>query len=810
MQANQSSGERQPILRLSAIVLALLAVSLQPALPASAQTQDAATESTRQYAIAAGPLGEVLNTFADQAGLLLSADANLTDGKHSDGLQGSYTPREGMNRLLTGSGLRARFVDGDTVTLEAAPTSGAVQLEPLGVVAATENPWGPADGFVARRSATATKTDTPLAETPQSVSVMTREQIEAQGADSLDKAIRYTAGAFSPGGGNSGTAGTLLHMRGFHSGGASGGGGSLYLDGRRFPINSITGAQEPFLYERIEVLKGPASVLYGQARPGGIINLVSKRPTSEPLREIGLQVGSWNRQRATVDVGGPVTEDGSVGYRITGLMQDSDTMISEIPDDRKAVSAAVDWHATDRTTLTFLASLHDSETAYNYGKPYDGSVQPNPNGRIDRDLFVGEPGFDGLDATRYTLGYRLEHAFNDTWTARHNLLWYDTETDWAFHSISNRTDDTTRRLVDRSVQHRIDEENGVTVDNHVQARWQHGRFQHTSLLGVDFRNSEFRQRVWAGTNQPLDVFNPEYGHQPTLSDDVARATSIDYSHLGIYAQNQVTFDDRWVFLLGGRWDDAELKDRQTAADGSRDRQTAGISDFTWRTGLIYLFDNGLAPYASYSESFEPVTGADASGNRFDPTTGQQYEVGIKYEPDGYNASLTVAAYELTQQDVQTADLDNPGFSVQTGEVRSRGFEVEGRAHIGNSLDLIAAYAYTDNEVTESNDDDLGNTTAAVPKHTASLWADYYVLGGPAQGLSVGGGIRHVGRTFNNDNTARVPSYTVYDAALRYRIDRLRLSVHVNNLFDKNYVEACTFACFHGDERNFTLGMNYDW
>ncbi|WP_081960905.1 TonB-dependent siderophore receptor [Nitrincola sp. A-D6] len=263
-------------------------------------------------------------------------------------------------------------------------------------------------------------------------------------------------------------------------------------------------------------------------------------------------------------------------------------------------------------------------------------------------------------------------------------------------------------------------------------------------------------------------------------------------------------------MLGGRWDDVDLKNRRTNADGSYTSQTGEASELTWRTGLVYLFDKGLAPYASYSESFEPSTGMDASGSSFEPTTGQQYEVGIKYEPVGYNASFTLAAYELTRRNVLTSDLNNPGFSVQTGEVRSRGVEVEGRAHLSNNLDLIAAYAYTDNEVTKSNRDDLGNTTAAVPQDTVSLWLDYQVPIGLAQGLSIGGGVRHLGHTFNLDNSVKVPSYTVYDLALRYRIEQLQLNLHVNNLFDKKYLAACTFNCFYGDERNFTLGMTYDW
>ncbi|MBK1674904.1 hypothetical protein CKO35_16750 [Ectothiorhodospira shaposhnikovii] len=747
-----------------AIAVSLTLASLTAFAQGNAPTPITAEAAARSWNLPAAPLADTLARIARDSGQRLSADPALVAGKTSAPVRGNFSTADAARQVLIGTGLELVVTESGTLSVRPVPpleNNARAMLAPVTVRAdaARESAWGPVQGYVARRSATGTKTDTPLIETPQSVSVVTREQMEIQGVDTLDQAFRYSAGVVSQSGngGNSGTAGTSLLMRGFSSGGFSSGGGSLYLDGRKFPINSITGVQEPFLYERVELLKGPASILYGQASPGGIVNLVSKRPTSEPLRQVGLQVGSWNRQRATIDLGGPVTEDGRLGYRITGLMQDSDTMIAEIPDDRQTLSTAVDWRATDRTTLTLLATLHESEAAYNYGKPFDGTVLPNPNGRVAPDLFVGERGFDGMEVSRNTLGYELEHQFNDTWTVRHNLLWYDTETDWAYHWISNRTDDATRRLVNRGAQRRIDEEAGVTVDNQVQTRWHHGRLQHTSLVGMDYRNSKFDQRVWVGTNQPLDVFNPEYGNRPVMNDGIARATRIDYGHLGIYAQNQTKFDDRWIVLLGGRWDDVDLRNRQTDANGNHNRLRAKATELTWRAGVVYLFDNDLAPYASYSESFEPSTGVDASGSGFDPTTGRQYEVGFKYEPVGTNATLTVAVYELTQQNVLTADPDNPGFSVQTGEVRSRGFEVEGRAHLRNNLDLIAAYTYTDNEVTRSNDPNRGNTTAAVPRNAVSLWADYHVLSGPADGLSMGGGIRYVGRTFNNDNSFKVPS-----------------------------------------------------
>lgn len=560
---------------------------------------------------------------------------------------------------------------------------------------------------------------------------------------------------------------------------------------------------EPYAYERVELLKGPASILYGQAAPGGIINMVSKRPTAEPLREVEVQVGSWGRRQIAVDLGGPLTEDGRVGYRLTALARDAHAMVRAIPDDRTLVNGAIDWRLTDHTMLTLLATYSKGSSIYDYGKPTAGTWLPNPNGAISRTLFVGDPGLDKFDTTGSTLGYLLEHRFNDDWQFRQNVLVFDYEADNAWAAIGTVVQ-PAQRLVSRSATARFDTDKGVSVDNQLLGKLRTGRLQHTMIVGLDYSENDFTRAQRTGTIGALDLYNPVYGVPFTLGG--AALSISDRKQLGLYVQDHIKLDDRFIALLGGRYDDARNKGRSVAVNGTSTPSDSKSHAFTPRAALMYLADGGLAPYYSYTRSFQPVGGTDFFLRPFKPTTGTQHEVGVKYEPPGMNASVTVAAYQLTQQNVSTSDLEHTGFSVQTGEIRSRGFEIEGRATIARRLDLVAALGTTDAVITQSNQNTVGTRPTSVPRHTASLWADYRLPW--FSGVSIGAGVRHVGTT--ELNRLPVPSYTVFDAALRYQVDKWRFALNVKNVADKTYLASCSFACFYGDERNVTLSARYTW
>lgn len=682
----------------------------------------------------------------------------------------------------------------------AAATNETVLREVKVTAEVPETAQGPVSGFVAKRSAAGTKTDTPLLETPQAISVVTRDQMEAQGADSLDQAFGYTAGIMSQTGGALRRIATGFTVRGFNITGSQ----PLYVNGSKFPINSLSGAMEPFSYERVELLKGPASILYGQAAPGGLINMVSKRPTPEAQREVEVQIGSWNRRQAAVDLGGPLTEDGRIGYRITALARTGDAMIKQIPDDRTLFNGALDWKLTPDATLTLLGTYNKGNSLYDYGKPLDGTLLPNPNGRTSRTLFVGEPGFDKFKTEGTTLGYLFEYRLSDQWKFRQNVLAYDYESDNAYSAPGRANPATNLRTVNRSAVARFDTDDGWTLDNQLMGSFATGTVRHTLLVGLDHVKGQFSRAQRMGTVAPLDLFNPVYGSPTTLPG--ANTSWSEDQQTGLYVQDQMKLGERWIALFGGRYDKAKSSSRSLSAAGVRGQGGQSQHAFTPRAGVMYLADGGIAPYYSYTRSFQPQGGTDFFGNLFKPTRGTQHEVGIKYEPPGTNASVTFAAYQLTQSNVTTSDLDHPGFSQQTGEIQSKGFEIEGKASLSGRLDLTASLGTTDARVTQSTTANLGTRPLSVPRAQASAWVDYRFASFP--GLSAGVGVRHVGK--QELNRMDVPAYTLFDAALRYQWDKWRFALNLKNLADKTYFGACSYACFYGDERNVTLTARYVW
>lgn len=798
-----SSFHLRPTALCAAVCLAL---TVEPALAQPATAPAAATAAVHDFQLPAAPLGQTLRSIARQSGRTIVADPALVDGKTAPAISGRYTAEAAAQRALVGSGLELSITASGALTVRVAvKADGATVLSALRVGATVGEPtaWSPAYGVVAKRSAAGTKTDVPLIETPQSVSVVTREQIEAQGADSLDQAFDYTPGIFSLGGGANRRGSTGFTVRGFNVTGSA----PLYVNGSKFPINSLSGAAEPFNYERVELVKGPASILYGQAAPGGIINLVTKRPTAEPLRELGVELGSYDRQQVTADFGGPIDSDGEWGYRVTGLYRDSDSMVDYIPDDRVAISPTVVWRPSDSTTLTLLTSYYDNETVYDYGKPFQGSALPNPNGKIKPERFVGEPGFNRFDTTGYTVGYLFEHAFTEQLQFRQNVLYFDYDSEYRDISTLRLSAGSNSRRIDRSAYTREDDDYGYSIDNQLQYKLQTGRIEQTFLLGVDYSWREFERLQHSGTVGSLDVYAPVYGSPVTINPVPASHNVTESTQTGVYVQDHIKFDQHWVLLLGGRWDQADNESKNRVNGGKTDTDADA---FTGRVGMLYLFDSGFAPYISYSESFQPASGTDFFGNTFDPTTGEQYEAGVKYEPKNVNASVTLSVYELTQQNVSTADPDHPGFSIQTGEVRSRGVELEARASLADNLDLIGSYAKTDTEITESNGPDLGRKLVSAPEDMASLWVDYTLSGGPADGLGLAAGVRYVGHSYNNDNSIKVDDYTLLDLAIRYQLQQWRFALNVKNALDKEYIASCTFACFYGDERTVNLSAKYSW
>lgn len=790
--------QRKPVVCATQLLFASAVFLL--GLPAPAFAQDATSTmraAVQEFDIPAGDLAAALRRIASEAEVILSFTPEQTQGKKTAGLRGRYTMEQALNVVLAGSGLQAERNANGNYALRTASVAQSV-LPEITVHGSPddENGLGPVHGYVARRSITAMKSDIPLIETAQTVNIVTAEQIEIQNAESLAQAMRYVASVHPTGADNTTSDGMII--RGFNVTGSS----PMYLNGAKLARNTFSGIAEPYAMERIELLKGPASVLYGNAAPGGIINMISKQPQAEPLHELKFQLGSYDRKQVAGDFAGKLTEDGTLTYRLTGLVRRSDTATDYINDDRNFGAAAIRWQPNDATSLTLFANRQSNDTIYNYGLPFEGTAIFNPNGPIARDRFVGEPAFNNFESSNNTLGYLLHHKFNDTLTFRQNLLYFRGKSHYADIWIGGF--DATQRQVQRGAYTRQDEDRSFSLDNQLEAKWHTGSIEHTTLVGLDYTRQNFDRIQYSGTVGPLDLYDPVYG-SPVVLDPASRSDGRDeLRQLGLYVQQHMKFDDRWVLTLGGRYDKAETSHLDRVAGVSE--KTFDDDAFTGRIGLVRLFENGWAPYVSFSQSFEPATGRTFSGSAFKPTEGDQYEIGVRYRPPGTNHSFTASVYDLTQQNVSTTDLAHAGYEIQEGKVRSRGLELEAHAQFDNGVNLIASYAYIDNAVIKSNSGTEGDRFGGVPRNMASLWIDYKMN----DLLSFGGGVRYFGKSTNYANTLDVSSYTVVDAVASYRFSpEWLLSLNITNIFDRQYV-TCSYACFYGTPRSAVATLTYRW
>lgn len=733
-------------------------------------------------------------------------------------------PAAGKDLIMTGVPVRARaalmfgvaaaamtIADGASAQQQ---QGGTVSLDTIEVQG--ERASGPVDGYIARRSDTATKTDTPLIETPQAVSIVTRDQMDDQAATTVSQALRYTPGVLGETRLSSGGRYDSVFIRGF--GGAGTGAGFVnYLDGLRYQrgVNFLVPSYEPWGLERIEVLRGPSSVIFGQVKPGGLVNLVSKRPLDVPHGEIQFRYGTDQRAEMAFDVGGPIDPAKTWLYRVVGLGRAADTQVDYTRDERIFIAPSVTYRPNGATSFTLLTSFQrDPETGFYGFIPAIGTVLPSKAGRIRSEFFPGEPNFEGYSRNQLNIGYTFEHRFNDVFSFRQNVRYSDLESRFRTVAVGGIAAD--QKTLTRRVTMSNEKARTAGVDNQLQADFRTGPLTHTLLLGADGYWTDGNAWTGAGgTAQNLDFTNPVYGRTPFALPALA-GTDQTTQQYGLYIQDQIKLD-RLSLLVGGRFDRAMARTRALST-GVLTKQDDDAR--TGRIALMYNFDNGLAPYVSYSTSFEPQAGTTFAGAPFRPTEGEQYEAGLKYEPPGSNILLQGSVYQLTQSNVLTTDTAHVGFSVQTGEVRARGVELEARARLFEDLDLVAAYTYTDAEVTKSSGVDLGKRPPVVPRNMAALWAHYTFRTGLFAGLGLGAGVRYVGGGAGDPgNTFWTDAYTLVDAAISYEfglanpaLKGWKLQVNAQNLFDKEYVSGCYAAvqCSFGLRRTVLATLSYKW
>ena len=797
----------------------LLAVAIALCTPLACGQLIAAEQasSVRAYNLPAAPLASTLNQIASQAGLALSLNPSLAAGKTSAPVQGQFDAAGALREALRGTGLQLEQSSAGTYSLVAVP-EGVMALPETAVIGVenTESAWGPVEGYLATRTAAGTKTDTALVEAPRSISVATRQQMDDRKVQNIDDAVRYMPGIVASSYGSD-TRADWLRVRGFEP--------TQFLDGLPLPKGVYANPkQETWNLDRLALLRGPASSVYGQTPPGGLLDMVSRRPSAESSSEIQVQYGSDNHRQINFASTGKIDEEGRFLYGLSGVIRDSGTQIDHVDNKRYNIAPSLTWNIDDDTRLTLLTQFTRDDTGItSQFLPVQGTKIRSPLGKISHHKNLGDPDWEYYDRTYYALGYAFEHRLNDVWQFKQNLRY--TKSDLSFQALTPGaypfTQVDAEGNVDRSSTSTDEDISQFAVDNNFQGDFATGDIRHTLLIGLDHQRSNTNYTSIFGDGLTTNVNNPIYG-QPIVRP--ARSTAFyDYDQktyqTGLYVQDQMALD-QWRLTLGGREDwvhtGTKFFNKGDATNTERDKKFSG------NAAISYVFDNGIVPYLSYAESFQPTSNATASPtDSIKPTEGKQWELGIKYQPPGSNTLLTAAVYDLTQKNVSvtTINSDNVSITSQTGEVKVKGLELEAVSDVTENLKVIAAYTLAKSEVQDGTF--KGNRLQLMPNQQASLWTDYTWHNGVLDGFGVGGGVRYTGNTYGdqaNTELGKADAYTVFDAAVHYDLGRLNnslkgasLALNATNLFDKDYISTCdSFYCYYGDQRSVVASATYKW
>jgi iron complex outermembrane recepter protein len=645
----------------------------------------------------------------------------------------------------------------------------AQQDEPIELVVTGEQ-----DGYRVPNATTATKTDTPLRDIPGSIQVIPRRILEDQKTTRIQEALENVSGVEKQGN-YGGTDAGGYRIRGFDQDGN-------FRNG--FNDTDFYSLVDTANIDRIEVLKGPASVLFGQAEPGGIINVVTKQPLSTPYYGAEFNVGNYAFYRSSFDLSGPLTDNDSLLYRLNLAYQNSGSFRDYNFLERVFVAPVITWNISDRTSLTFDLEYQHNNYLFDRGLPSIGN-RPAP---IPISRFIGLPHV--YDDSTFRIGYRLEHEFNQNWQLRN-----------AFSYVSGKSSGTSAYggydLVDDQfapIYVSRDEfiRDIYTLQTELVGKFKTGSIVHQPLIGVELRRNTWKYTSF-DVEEPilLDIFNPNYDVDlPATPDESTVAYTTQRDTLGIYIQDQITFADNLKVLVGGRFDAFQRKEEGFAETTTEE----SLSAFSPRVGIVYQPIQPISLYASYSQSFKPdrfFGRSEAANEPFEPTRGTQYEVGIKADISE-KFSATLAAFEITKTNVVTDDPNNedPDVLIQVGEQRSRGIELDIGGEIMPGWNIIASYTYTDAITSKDNQITVGNRIDNVPEHAASLWTTYELQSGDLKGLGFGLGLYYVGDRYADvENTSVLPSYFRTDSAIYYKQDNWRLALNFRNLFNETYYET---------------------
>lgn len=835
--------------RRSFIALLLCVIpTVQTVTGSPAIAQDSASAPIRTFDIQPQPLSSALLQFSENTNLELLFNASMTRDMQTKGVSGDHSPEAALRMLLEGTGLDYRWTSTGSVALEKNSTAPLL-LTPISPRPASQSSAQDMNGqaaaakpvkvpeivvkeirerddthtYVAEESTTATRTDTPIRDVPQSVQVITRKVIEEQRTFRLQNSLENISGINA-----TDSAASLydnLILRGFVATGRS-----YFRNGLLDPFAQFT-ASDTYNVRRLEVLKGPAAVLYGQGDPGGVINIVTNRPLPNAAYSANVTLGNFHFYRSELDATGPLNASKTVLYRLNVAGQKAGSFMDYANRDLAAIAPTITWLMSSHTTLTVEADYLRRWSNDPYGLPAQGTILPNINGPIPRNRATTLGDFNSFNRTSYRVGYDLTHQFNDSWSIRNAFRHTIAEDDANnLYSGFNGFLAPDQRTIGRFqvLQPGVSRRHANSMITNLVGHVRFLNMDHTLLSGVELRQEKTDQSIFTfAAAPPLDLFAPDYSLPPLPFNGPRNKFNADNKSAGFYVQDQMTILPNLKFLGGLRFD--YVHQFQKSATTSNTSDNHAVSP---RLGLVYQPIEPVSLYTSWTKGFQPSSPSsfNPTGELFKPERSTQYEIGVKTFMLDNRVSATLAWFHLTRENLLTPSPDPAqalqGFSVQTGEQRSQGIELDVTAQLAPGWNIISGYAYTDAEVTKDNDLTLiAKRLANVPYNKFTLWSTYFVQDGYLKGFGLGGGI--FAFTSRNssifDGAVDIPGYVRADAALYYNHDLkpgswlgakgVNVALNVRNLLDQRYVATSyngSSQFFFGEPRTVlaTVGMRF--
>ncbi|RDI39335.1 iron complex outermembrane receptor protein [Gluconacetobacter liquefaciens] len=817
--------------------------------PAFAQQGQAAIPSIH-LDIPRQPLSAALQAFSRRTGIQVVYTASIDAGIISPGISGDFDAMTALSRLLSGTGVTFRQSGKGAVVL--AKASANITLGPVrvGGTVAHENPTGPGVGYVATSTMAGTKTDTPIMEIPNSIYVVTKQLMQDQQPQNVAQALRYSPGIMAEsegtyGNGSAHGADTGIIQRGFST--------SQFVDG--LMTNSVSAGETAFL-ERIEVVNGPASVMYGQTTPGGMLAMSLKKPTDTPLRQVSIGFGNCGRYQATFDISDKITKSGNVRYRIAAIGVTQGTQTNYVDYHRVGVMPSITWDIDKNTSLTLLGMyMYTPGEGVASQYPRIGTLSPGPYGQISRSTFFGEPNWNKMGDKDAMFEYQFKHSFNKYINFSQNFRWENSDRHQETTYV--KTGAVKPTIVPLQPMDYYTNTRTIGMDARFFGKFNIESVNNTWVIGSDFRKYNYNSHyLYDYTTTPsVNVDNPSYSYTPCYSwahagcQIMGSLYNTQYFQEGVYFQDQIKWK-RLSILVGGRQDWVNMKytgdstssnqnvnNVKTTQDYLSTDKPQPQSAFTWRAGIIYNFDFGLAPYFSYATSFIPQIGqTDYQGHPFAPLTGKQMEAGLKYKVPNKDILLTAAAFHIEEDNYLISDLAHTGYSTNAGRVRSQGFELSANANITKDLRLIASYSYTDIRYAKTNKTakryDLntsssygtavsqeGMSVPYVPRNMFSFFVDYTIHFGKLKGFGINFGTRYTGFTYADSvESFKTRPYVLFDAGAHYDFGQafsvlkgLNAQLAMSNLANTYYETQCSNSvCYLGQGRRVYGNLTYNW